>query len=352
MKLSRSLFAISGLASAAVITLGLHAFSNPALAAKAQGEVNVYSARKTELIEPLLDKFSNSTGIKVNLVTGKDDALIKRLQVEGKGSPADVLITVDAGRLYRAKEAGLLQAVESDTLSQAVPENLRDTGKNWYGLSLRARPIFYVKDKVDPSKIKTYEDLTDSQWQGKICIRSSSNIYNQSLVGSMIETKGVEASEKWAKGMVANMARKPAGGDTDQLRAAAAGVCDIAVANTYYFGRLSKSDKAEDKAVTEALGIIWPNQDDRGTHVNVSGIGMTVAAKNTENAVKLMEYLVSKEAQAWYAQVNSEYPVITDGDIDPVLKAWGDFKQDAVALTKLGENNRKAVELMDRAGWK
>lgn len=315
-------------------------------------EVNVYSARKTELIEPLLKDFTAETGIKVNLITGKDDALIKRLKVEGKGSPADVLITVDAGRLYRAKDAGLLQSVNSEALSIAVPENLRDSDKQWFGISLRARPIFYVKGKVDPKELSTYEALTDKKWKGRVCIRSSSNIYNQSLVGSMIEANGLEATEKWAKAFVANFARPPAGGDTDQLKAAAAGVCDIAVANTYYYGRLIKSNKVDNNAVADKLAIFWPNQAGRGAHVNVSGIGVTKVAKNKANAVKLMEFLVSNEAQAWYAKTNNEYPVIGDGAIDPVLASWGKFKKDDIGLTTLGENNRKAVELMDRAGWR
>lgn len=321
-------------------------------AVQAKDEVNVYSARKTELIEPLLERFTEQTGVKVNLVTGKDDALIKRLQVEGKASPADVLITVDAGRLHRAKAAGLLQTVDNAALNAVVPANLRDDDNQWFGLSLRARPIFYVKGKVDPKELSTYEGLTDSKWKGRICIRSSSNIYNQSLIGSMIEASGTDKTQAWAEGLVKNFARPPAGGDTDQLRAAAAGVCDIAVSNTYYFGRLIKSSKPEDNAVAEKLAIFWPNQNDRGTHVNVSGIGLTQSAKNTANAITLMEFLVSPESQAWYAEVNNEYPVIDGAVIDAVVKGWGEFKSDSVALTKLGINNRAAVELMDRAGWK
>jgi len=336
----------STLIGLAAVSLGI---VSPALMAD---EVNVYSARKSNLIEPLLDRFSEQTGVKVNLITGKDDALIKRLQVEGKASPADILITVDAGRLHRAKSQNLLQAVASDVLDAAVPTNLRDEDKQWFGLSMRARPIFYVKGKVDPAELSTYEDLVDPKWQGKVCIRSSSNIYNQSLVGSMIAASGVEATENWAKAFVKNFARSPVGGDTDQLRAAAAGVCDVAVANTYYFGRLSKSTKAKDNAVADKLAIFWPNQTDRGTHVNVSGIAMTQSSKNTENAQRLMEFLVSSESQAWYASVNNEYPVLEDASTDAVLTAWGEFARDDLNLSELGKNNRAAVELMDRAGWK
>ncbi|MGH1487564.1 MAG: Fe(3+) ABC transporter substrate-binding protein [Cellvibrionaceae bacterium] len=337
---------------ARLLTLACASLTLLAPIAQAAETVNVYSARKTELIEPLLNKFSEQTGIKVNLVTGKDDALIKRLQVEGKASPADVLITVDAGRLHRAKSSGLLEAVDNETLSTSIPTNLRDSDNQWFGLSMRARPIFYVKGKVDPKELSTYENLTDTKWKGRICIRSSSNIYNQSLIGSMIEANGVKATEAWAKQFVKNFARPPAGGDTDQLRGAAAGVCDIAIANTYYYGRLIKSNKAENNAVADKLAIFWPNQNNRGTHVNVSGIGLTKSAKNKANAVKLMEFLVSPDSQAWYAEVNNEYPVIKNTAIDNVLKSWGNFKSDDVSLTKLGINNRAAVELMDRAGWK
>jgi iron(III) transport system substrate-binding protein len=336
----------------ALLGLTLIGSSLLSINAMAKEEVNVYSARKNELIAPLLEKFASKTGIEVNLITGKDDALIKRLQVEGKASPADVLITVDAGRLHRAKSANLLQTIDSKKLTGTIPANLRDADNQWFGISLRARPIFYVKGKVDPSELSTYEALTDAKWKGRICIRSSSNIYNQSLIGSMIEANGEESTEAWAKGLVANFARPPAGGDTDQLKAAAAGVCDIAIANTYYYGRLTKSDSADKKAVAEKLAIFWPNQSDRGTHVNVSGVGVTQSAKNKKNAIKLIEFLASPESQTWYAETNNEYPVIKEAVADDVIKSWGDFIRDDVALTKLGINNRAAVELMDRAGWK
>ncbi|MDH3387927.1 MAG: extracellular solute-binding protein, partial [Gammaproteobacteria bacterium] len=231
-------------------------------------EVNVYSARKEALILPLLKKFEATSGIGFNLITGKEDALLKRLESEGRSTPADVFITTDAGRLQRAKEAGVLQPIEDAVLSARIPQNLRDSENYWFGLSQRARIIFYVKDRVDPAELSTYEALAEPRWKKRICIRSSDNIYNQSLVASMIEARGVEATEAWARGLVANLARKPAGGDTDQLRAAAAGLCDIAIANTYYFARLATSGKAEDRKVAESLGVFWPNQGDRGSHVN------------------------------------------------------------------------------------
>lgn len=315
-------------------------------------EVNVYSARKAELIEPLLQTFSEQTGINVNLVTAKDDALIKRLELEGDSSPADILITVDAGRLHRAKTAGLLQALNSELLTRVIPENLRDVDNQWFGISMRARPIFYVKGKVDPTSLSSYEALAGDQWQGDICIRSSSNIYNQSLVASMLETQGEESTQNWANNFVQNFVRSPAGGDTDQLRAAAAGVCDIAIANTYYFGRLAKSQKPEDNAIVEKLAIFWPNQQSRGTHVNVSGIGLTKSAKNKQNAQQLIEFLVSPESQKWYASTNNEYPVVDGVDVDSVLASWGEFKKDSVSLHKLGLNNQAAVKIMDKANWK
>lgn len=318
----------------------------------AADEVNVYSARKEALILPLLQKFEADTGIGFNLVTAKADALLKRLESEGRSTPADIFITVDAGRLQRAKQAGVLQPVESEVLESRIPQNLRDSENYWFGLSQRARVIFYARDRVDPAELSTYEALADERWRQRICIRSSSNIYNQSLVASMIEAQGSDKTEAWARGLVANFARKPAGGDTDQLRAAAAGLCDIAIANTYYYGRLLQSDKPKDREVAKALAVFWPNQADRGAHVNVSGAGITRHAKNRPAAERLLEYLVGAEAQAWYAEVNNEYPVVADARVSKVLEAFGEFKGDSLNLTRLGENNRAAVQLMDRAGWR
>lgn len=325
-------------------------FSAPVTAAKE--EVNVYSARKEALILPLLKRFEAETGIGFKLITGKADALLKRIEIEGQSSPADVFITTDAGRLQRAKDAGILRQTDSAILNQRIPQNMRDRDNYWFGLSQRARVIFYVKDKVDSTELSTYEALTDEKWNQRICIRSSGNIYNQSLVASMIEASGVEATEAWARGLVANFARNPAGGDTDQLRAAAAGLCDVAVANTYYFGRLVRSSKAADQQVAESLAVFWPNQEDRGAHVNVSGGAVAKHAPNPEAAQKLLEYLVGAEAQAWYAEINNEYPVVADAKVSTTLKAFGEFKADSLNLTTLGENNRAAVELMDRAGWR
>ena len=316
------------------------------------GEVNLYSARKEELIKPLLDRFSKTNGIEVNLVTGKADALLKRLQSEGDNSPADLLITTDAGRLHRAKLARVTQQFSSERLTETVPASFRDPEGYWYGLSLRARPILYVQGKVKPVELSTYEALADPKWKARICIRSSSNIYNQSLVASMIAANGLQKTQIWASDLVKNFARPPRGGDRDQIKAAAAGVCDLAVANTYYLaGMLNSSDDNQRKAA-EKIAVFWPNQLSRGAHVNISGAALTKAARNRDNAIKLVEFLASPDAQEWYAKVNGEYPIRSDVPVSDTLKAWGEFKMDTLNLTRLGELNPEAVKLMDRAGWK
>lgn len=330
-------------------TLALTFVSPLAFAAE---QVNLYSARKEALIKPLLDKFTRATGVEVNLVTGKADALLKRLQSEGRNSPADLFITVDAGRLYRATAAGVLQPIKSALLSKVVPAAYRDPEGYWYGLSLRARPIMYVKGKVNPEQLSTYEALADPRWKGRVCIRSSSNIYNQSLLASMIIAKGKVKTEAWAKNFVANFARPPKGGDRDQIKAAAAGQCDLAIANTYYLGQmLTGRDQAQRQAASK-LAIFWPNQKDRGAHVNVSGAGVTKAAKNKSNAIRLLEYLVGDTSQAWYAEINNEYPVRQGVTTSKTVVSWGEFRADSVNLAQLGKHNADAVKLMDRAGWK
>ncbi len=314
-------------------------------------EVNVYSSRHYSTDQALYDEFTAATGVKVNLIEAKGDALIERMQAEGESSPADVFITVDGSRIARAVEAGLFQPTSSDALTAAIPENLRHPDGLWFGLSTRVRGIVYAKDKVDPSEITSYEDLTDEAWKGRICIRSSSNVYNQSLVASMIATNGLEAAEGWANGIVANMARDPQGGDTDQIKAVAAGDCDVAVSNHYYLARLIRSDKAEDNEVADAVGIIFPNQDDRGSHANVSAAGVAAHAPNKDAAVQFVEYLATPSAQAYFAEGNNEWPVVADVKLSPVLETWGEFKTDAVDVIKYGANNADALKAMDRAGW-
>lgn len=317
----------------------------------AAAEVNVYSARKENLIKPLLERFTQESGIAVNLVTGSADALLKRLEMEGANSPADVFITVDAGRLHRAEVAGVLQPVASKALEKAVPASYRDPQGHWFGLSLRARPIMYARERVDPSELSSYLALADDKWRGRVCMRSSNNIYNQSLVASLIAAHGEERTEQWARGLVANFARSPTGGDTDQLEAVAAGLCDVTAANTYYLGRMLNSDDPDTRALGAKVAVFWPNQDGRGAHVNVSGAGVTSAAPHREAAVRLVEFLVTDAAQQWYAEVNNEYPVKPGVKWSATVRAWGRFKADDLNLDRLGELNAAAVRLMDRAGW-
>ncbi len=314
-------------------------------------EVNLYSARIESLIKPLLDQFTEQTGIQVNLVTGNADELLQRLQSEGRNTPADMLLTTDAGRLHRAMEVGLLQPIDSAVLVEQIPASYRHSDGYWFGLSLRARPIMYVKGKIDPLELSTYEALADPRWKNSICVRSSSNIYNQSLTASMIAANGEEATEQWAKGLVANFARSPQGGDRDQISAAAAGQCDIAIANTYYLAGMLTSNDPQQREAAEKIAVFWPNQDDRGTHINVSGAGVINNAKNAENAIKLLEFLSSETAQQWYAEANGEYPVVANIAKGEVLEQFGEFRADPLDMKILGELNADALRLMDRAGW-
>ncbi len=343
---ARSL-ASAGIGTAALLLLALLALATPA-----QADVNVYSARKEELIKPLLDRFTAGSGIPVKLVTANAGELMKRLELEGANSPADVFITVDAGNLHAAQEAGLLQPVDSAALESAIPAAYRHPQGYWFGLSLRARPIMVAKGRVDTSHLTTYADLADARWKGRICIRSSSNIYNQSLVASLIESLGENETLIWLKAFVSNFARDPKGGDTDQIKAVAAGECDIAIANTYYLARLVASDDKADRDVASKIQVVWPNQGGRGTHVNVSGAGVTAASKNVADAVRLLEYLVTPEAQQWYAEVNNEYPVREGVKLSDAVASLGSFSADDLNLSILGENNRRAVMLMDEARWK
>jgi len=314
-------------------------------------EVNIYSAREENLIKPILDLYAERTGTTINLVTGGADELTQRLELEGANTPADLLLTVDVGRLYRAKAAGLLQSVESEVLSSVIPAKYRDSEGEWFGVSLRSRVVIYDKEAVQPSDLSTYADLADPKWAGKICVRSSSNIYNQSLVASMISHNGVEATEAWAQGFVANFGRPPQGGDRDQISAVAVGQCQLAISNTYYLAGMLQSGDADERAAAESVAVFFPDQNGNGAHVNVSGAAVTKAAKNRDAAIKLIEFLVSEEAQAWYAETNNEYPVRADVPPSELLQSWGSFKADDIALDELGIHNAEAVRLMDRAGW-
>ena len=332
------------------VALGLAAAltSTPAPGA----EVNIYSARKEVLIKPLLDAFEAETGIEVNIVSGAADALLQRLEREGVNSPADVLLTVDAGRLVRAKDKGLLRPVRSAALEAAIPPRYRDADGAWYGLSLRARPIIYATDRVAPEELSTYAALAGPAWKGRVCVRSSNNIYNQSMLAAFVDHIGEAETEAWAKGLVANFARKPQGGDRDQIRAVAAGECDVALVNTYYLARLAASRRESDREAAAKVAIFWPDQGGRGVHVNISGAGVTRAARNPENAVRLIEFLSGDSAQRLYAEIVFEYPVTPGAPRSPAIAAWGDFEADSLNLSVLGENNAEAVRIADRAGWR
>jgi iron(III) transport system substrate-binding protein len=314
--------------------------------------VNVYSHRHYEADQQLFDRFTERTGIRVNVVTASADELITRLENEGAASPADVLITVDAGRLYRAKARGLLQAVSSDVLEANVPGHLRDRDRHWWGLTQRARVLAYHRERVDPAELDGYETLADERWRGRILVRSSENVYNQSMLAALIAHHGEDAAERWARGIVANMARRPSGGDTDQVKAVAAGVGDVAIVNTYYVARLAESANPQERRVAEQIGVFFPNQSDYGTHVNVSGAGITRHARNAGHALALLEFLTGPEAQALFAETNQEYPVNPQVPWSGALQGWGEFRADTLDLTRLGELNDAAVRVFDRAGWR
>ncbi|MDY7005197.1 MAG: Fe(3+) ABC transporter substrate-binding protein [Cyanobacteriota bacterium] len=349
MKITRRIFLATGtaMASVAIAELGK---SNRGLAQS--GAINLYSSRHYDTDQALYDSFTKKTGLKVNLIEGKGDELIERIKSEGANSPADVFITVDAGRLGRAEDAGILQPITSSTLNSKIPANLRSPENLWFGFSKRARVIVYNKDKIQPSQLSTYEDLATDKWKGKILIRSSNNIYNQSLVASLIEIHGMSDTENWAKGFVSNFARPPEGNDTAQIKGVAAGIGEIGIANSYYVGRLAKSDKAEDKAVVQKIGMFFPNQNGRGTHINISGGGVVKTAPNKEGAIKFLEHLASPEAQKIFSEGNNEYPVVEGVPVPSVLTTYGNFKSDSVSVASYGELNAEAIKLMDRVGWK
>lgn len=320
------------------------------LPAQAQEVVNIYSARHYQTDDALYAGFTEKTGIEINRIEGESDALIQRIKSEGANSPADVFVTVDAGRLWRGEEADLFQPVDSEALRKAVPENLRHPDGLWFGFSTRARLIYYAKSEIEPGEIETYEDLADPKWKGKVCIRSSSNVYNQSLLSSMIAEHGEDGARDWAAGVVANMARKPVGGDTDQIRGIGAGECQVAVANSYYFARLIANP--EEQELVEKVGVVFPNQDGRGTHVNVSGAGVLKHAPHREAAVKFLEYLASPEAQRYFAEGNNEYPVVEGVDTTAAVKELGtNFKVDPVNVAVYGSNQAKAQMIFDSVGW-
>jgi iron(III) transport system substrate-binding protein len=330
------------------------ALSGVAFAAAAQDNVvNLYSARHYKTDEALYEGFTKKTGIKVNRIEAGEDAIIERLRNEGQRSPADVMITVDAGRLWRAEQLGLFQPVKSQVLESRIPQNFREPGGHWFGFSSRARVIAYNKAKVKPGEIENYEQLADAKWKGRVCMRSSTNIYNLSLMGALIDHLGREKAEAWAKGVRANLAQDPKGGDTDQLKAVAAGQCDVTLSNQYYYARLVRSDKPDEKEIAGKLAIVFPNQKSWGTHVNISGAGVAKNAPHRDNAIKFLEYLASDEAQRYFADGNNEWPVVASVKVDnPVLSTFGNFKRDQINVAMLGRNQPDSQKIYDRVAWK
>ncbi|MGM0639289.1 MAG: Fe(3+) ABC transporter substrate-binding protein [Pseudomonadota bacterium] len=315
-------------------------------------ELNVYSARHYDSDEALYAAFTEQTGIDVNVLEGDSDQLLQRLKLEGEASPADVMITVDAGRLWRGEQEDIFASVESEILNERVPEHLRHPEGKWFGFSERVRTIFINPTAVDADKITRYEDLADPTFEGQVCIRSSNNIYNQSLLASMIAHHGEEAAEEWAAGVVNNFARNPEGGDTDQIRGVASGQCDIAVANHYYYARLVNSDQQADREAAENVQVIFPNQGDRGAHVNVGGAGIVKGAPNEENAVRFLEFLASDKAQSLFAIDNYEFPVVDSVELEGFMASLDDYKSDELNISALGEHNPEAVRIFDRVNWR
>lgn len=314
--------------------------------------LTVYTHRHYESDQELFKRFEKESGIKLNIVNASADELIQKMSLEGEQSPADVLITVDAGRLYRAKSQDLLQSFTSKLVDSIVPKYLKDDDGQWVGLTKRARVIAYSKDRVDSTQLSTYANLATENWDKRIMVRSSSNIYNQSLLASIIANQGEEFAEEWAQGVVENMARVPKGNDRDQVKAVANNEGDLAIVNTYYIGKLLNSEDKSEVEAGKSVSIFFPNQETTGTHINVSGIGVAKYSPNKDDAIKFIEFLLQEEAQNIFAGSNFEYPVNSNVEPSEILKSWGDFKEDNLSLNKLGEYNKEAVIIFDKVGWK
>lgn len=323
----------------------------------ADTELNIYSARHYQTDQRFYDDFTEQTGIKVNLIEGADAALLERLASEGANSPADVLILVDAARLWRAEEAGLFQPVRSAVLSERIPANLRSVddgeGSKWFGVSRRARMMVYNPDKLAGDRVRNYADLADPALKGMVCTRSGTHPYMLSLIGAMVEHLGPEKAEKWAAGVVANFARSPRGGDTDQIKATATGECGVALTNSYYLARLMRSSKDVDREIAGKVKPVWPDQDGNGTHMNATGIGVLKHAPHRDAAVRFIEYLTSDQAQRFLAAGNNEWPAVPSVKIDnPALDALGEFKADPLGIGKIGKAQLEAAKIVDRVGWR
>ncbi len=339
-----------GLARALALALLAPLLAATGARAEEPGQVNIYSYRQPYLISPLLQEFTEETGIKVNVIFA-EKGLIERIQAEGRNSPADVLLTVDIGNLTQATAAGIAQPISSATLDAEIPQAYRAADNEWFGLTRRARVVYASKERVKQDAI-SYEELADPKWRGKICIRSGQHVYNVALIASMIAHHGEAWTEEWLKGVKANLARKPAGDDRLQVKGVYAGECDVAIGNTYYMGAMLKNDKEpEQKAWAESVNILFPNSADRGTHVNVSGAVVAKYAPHKDNAVKLIEFLASNKGQEMYADVNNEYPVKEGVPWSPLVKSWGDFKPDPISLNEIAGLRKKASELVDKVGF-
>jgi len=336
------------------IFAGLFLATIPIGQAAAQEKVlNLYTARHYSTDEAFYTGYTKATGIKINRIEGGEDALFERIKAEGANSPADVFLTVDAARLWRAEQAGIFAPLKSAVLNKRIPAASRGADNKWFGFSARARVIAYDKSKIKPAELARYEDLANAKWKGQICVRPSSHPYNLSLISSMISHLGEEKATVWARGVTANLARPPRGGDTDQLRGVEVGECSIAISNHYYYLRIMRSQKPEDKAFVEKVGLIWPNQADRGTHINISGGGLLQQAPNRDAGVKFLEYLASDAAQTLFAKGNNEWPIVKGAKLDnPALESLGKFKADALPLASLGKSQAAAQRLADKVGWK
>lgn len=315
------------------------------------GELNIYSSRHYDTDLALYEDFEEQTGVQVNRIEADADALIARIESEGEYSPADLLVTVDAGRLWRAEEAGILSPVSSDVLEERLPAELRHPDGLWFGLSTRARVIVYNKADGVPEGLETYDDLADPAWRGDICVRSSSNTYNISLLAGLIANEGAEAAQQWANGVVANFARPPQANDSANIEAVAAGECRLSIVNSYYIARYAGGD-AEERAVFDKIGVIFPDQDGNGTHINVSGAGVLKNAPNRANAIAFLEYLTSPSAQRYFANGNNEYPAVRSVEASSAVESLGTFKADTLNTSELGRNSAEAVRIFDRAGWR
>jgi len=338
--------------AAAVATLILTFGATPARSAE-EPVLNLYSARHYQTDEALYENFTKTTGIKINRIESGDEQLLERIKNEGAMSPADILMIVDAARLWSAQNQGLFQPVRSKTLEDRIPASMRDPDGNWYGFSSRARVIVYNKAAVNPADVATYESLADPKNRGKVCTRSGSHPYNLSLVAALIAHNGEVKTEAWARDVVANMARTPRGGDSDQIKGVAAGECGIALSNTYYYVRLMRSGKPDEREWAAKTGVVWPDQASHGTHINIAGAGVLRKAPHRENAVRFLEYLAGDEAQAYFANGNNEWPAVRGAVAkNPELESLGTFKADPLPIAALGRNTPAAQKLMDRAGWK